>query len=139
MIQLFEEFSADDTFTFTTELTWDRSGLERGHAYATVYKPAEPMNLKEGTITWEIKLTPKKRGLAIEDIKVVSLDIILEHEETEEEHSYKCTADDLDPFKCSYELNHFPLYLRDFELTMNGSEEPKDWEISLTIGGTDDE
>ena len=138
MIQLFEEFTADDSFSFTTPLSWDRSGVERGAATTSVYRAPEPLNLTQGEITWEIKIAPNKRGLTIEDIKIKSLSIILEHEETEEEIPMEISHDELDPLKTTYELNHFPLYLKDLSITMNGSMEPRDWEIELTIGGTDD-
>ena len=138
MIQLFEEFSADDTFVFTTPLSWDKTGSERGDAYTTVYKSPEPLNLKTGSCTWEIKIAPNRRGLVIEDIKILKLDIVLEHEETEEEIPMEISNEDLDPFKTTYELNHFPLYLKDLSITMNGSMEPKEWTLDLTVGGTDD-
>lgn len=138
MIQLFEEFTADDAFSFTTPLTWERSGVDHGAATTSVYKSPEPLNLTQGEITWEIKIDSNKRGLTIEDIRIKSLNIILEHEETEEEIPMKISQEELDPLKTTYELNHFPLYLKDISITMNGSMEPKDWEIELTIGGTDD-
>jgi hypothetical protein len=138
MIQLFEEFTADEAFSFTTPLTWYSSGVDHGAATTSVYKAPEPLNITQGQITWEIKIAPNKRGLTIEDIRIKSLNIILEHEETEEETPMDISQEELDPLKTTYELNRFPLYLKDISITMNGSMEPKDWEIELTIGGTDD-
>lgn len=138
MIQLFEEFNADDSFSFKTNLSWTQIGVDRGDAYATVYKSPEPLNVKTGTCEWAIKIAPNKRGLRVEDVKIISLSLVLEHEETEEEIPMEISGEELDTYKITYELNQFPLYLRDLSITMNGSMEPKEWNIDLTIGGTDD-
>jgi hypothetical protein len=80
-----------------------------------------------------------RRGFDIEGVVIDKIKlIIMSMEDAEDgvEHNFtmEISYDQLDPLKIKYSIDSLPFVMNDLDISMNGSEDPHDWNIDITLG-----
>lgn len=133
--------SASDTPVFTTKIgSWGSRSTE---VYVELYK--EPLEIKGanvigGSVQWSMDIERTKWGYEIsqEGASIKSLTMTIEMEDPVtgdyKETTAEFSEEQFNPELIRTEIHEFPLELNTIEITMNGSSNPKNWNITLNIG-----
>jgi len=138
---LSEDLSSAPEFHYTSEIS--STGRDPRDTSVTTFKtPAEwgqDVYIEGGFVEWHIEINQMRRGFDIEGVVIDKLKlIIMSMEDAEDgvEHNFTVEVSNgqLDPLKIKYSIDSLPFVMNDLDISMNGSEDPHDWNIDITLG-----
>lgn len=88
-----------------------------------------------------MELVPNKYGYESGEPRLTYLYFVADFEDEENDDvvdkEYELKENDFNYENMKWEIEGFPLYLRDIEIDMNHTHDPEFWEIELKIGKKD--
>jgi hypothetical protein len=138
---LSEGFGSAPDFHYETKI--GSPSQNPGNLYLSLFKtPAEwgqDVTVDAGHVKWHVEIKHLNGGFDIENVIIDEIKlVIMSMEDAEDgiEHNFtmEISYDQLDPLKIKYSIDSLPFIMNDLDITMNGSEDPHDWNIDITLG-----